>query len=56
MLNHSLSYSIAYGVIMKLIERHCLCLFATHYHKLTDEFALDKRVVLTHMDCQEQEY
>src|SRR5690348_6832317 len=47
-------FSIAFAAIKKLLEKKCRCLFSTHYHKLTDEFANVSGVGLGHMACTEE--
>jgi DNA mismatch repair ATPase MutS len=32
-------------------QKQCLSLFATHYHLLVDDWSIDPRVLLGHMDC-----
>ena len=44
--------AIAHAVVEHLVSRkHCRALFATHYHSLVNDWALDPRVMLGHMDC-----
>ncbi len=45
-------YSIAYATLKYIAEKiSCRVMFSTHYHKLTQDFKDDPRVLLTHMDC-----
>lgn len=50
-----LRYSIAYAVVQKLCKIGCRTLFATHYHKLNDEFKDSQHVALGHMACKESQ-
>merc|ERR1711871_588367 len=44
--------AIAHAVVEHLVSTtRCRCLFATHYHSLVDDWSLDPRVRLGHMDC-----
>lgn len=44
--------AIAHAVVDHLTRRsRCRSLFATHYHSLVDEWEIDPRVRLGHMDC-----
>lgn len=44
--------AIASATVKHLVERsQCLCLFATHYHSLLDEWKLNCLVRLGHMQC-----
>jgi DNA mismatch repair protein MSH6 len=47
--------AIAHAVVDKLVrETCCRTLFATHYHSLADDWGIDPRVKLGHMDCMVQ--
>ena len=44
--------AIAHAVVEHLVSRvQCVSLFATHYHSLINDWSLDPRVKLGHMDC-----
>lgn len=44
--------AIAHAVVEHLVSKtRCRALFATHYHSLVDDWAIDPRVKLGHMDC-----
>lgn len=44
--------AIAHAVVEHLVsDAQCRALFATHYHNLIDEWEMDPRVSLGHMDC-----
>lgn len=44
--------AIAHAVVDHLTRRsRCRTLFATHYHSLVDDWGMDPRVQLGHMDC-----
>ena len=44
--------AIAHAVVDHLVKRvHCRTLFATHYHSLIEDWTMDPRVRLCHMDC-----
>ncbi len=44
--------AIAHAVVDYLVRRtRCRSLFATHYHSLVDDWEIDPRVRLGHMDC-----
>eukprot|EP01038_Epipyxis_sp_PR26KG_P007516 gene7516-10239_t len=44
--------AIAHSVVDYLVENvRCRGLFATHYHSLIDDWTIDPRVKLGHMDC-----
>lgn len=44
--------AIAHAVCEHLVARvKCTSLFATHYHSLVNDWSLDPRVKLGHMDC-----
>ena len=44
--------AIAHAVVEHLVSfKHCRTLFATHYHSLVNDWELDPRVKLGHMDC-----
>lgn len=44
--------AIAHSVVDHLVGKvRCRTLFATHYHSLADDWAVDPRVKLGHMDC-----
>lgn len=44
--------AIAHAVVDRLVRRaRCRTLFATHYHSLVDEWSVDARVKLGHMQC-----
>ena len=44
--------AIASASVAHLIKQNqCLCLFATHYHSLLDEWKKNKDVLLGHMEC-----
>jgi DNA mismatch repair protein MSH6 len=44
--------AIAHAVVNHLVRRvRCRTLFATHYHSLADDWGVDPRVRLGHMDC-----
>ena len=44
--------AIAHAVVEHLASRvHCRALFATHYHTLVDDWEVDPRVQLGHMEC-----
>lgn len=44
--------AIAHSVVDHLVGKvRCRSLFATHYHSLADDWAVDPRVKLGHMDC-----
>ena len=44
--------AIAHSVVDHLVSTvRCRSLFATHYHSLVDDWAVDPRIKLGHMDC-----
>lgn len=44
--------AIAHSVVHFLVNQlKCRCLFATHYHSLVEDWSIDPRVHLGHMDC-----
>ena len=44
--------AIAHAVVEHLVAHvKCISLFATHYHSLVNDWSLDPRVKLGHMDC-----
>ena len=44
--------AIAHAVVDRLVRKsRCRSLFATHYHSLVDEWSVDARVKLGHMQC-----
>jgi DNA mismatch repair protein MSH6 len=44
--------AIAHAVVNHLVTKtRCCALFATHYHSLVDDWEVDPRVKLGHMDC-----
>lgn len=44
--------AIAHAVVDYLVQKiRCRSLFATHYHSLVDDWEIDPRVRLGHMDC-----
>jgi DNA mismatch repair protein MSH6 len=44
--------AIAHAVVDYLVKKiRCRTLFATHYHSLIDDWEIDPRVKLGHMDC-----
>ena len=44
--------AIAHAVVDHLVRQvRCRALFATHYHSLVDDWAIDPRVALGHMQC-----
>jgi DNA mismatch repair protein MSH6 len=44
--------AIAHAVVNHLVSKiHCRTLFATHYHLLVEDWEIDPRVKLGHMDC-----
>ena len=44
--------AIAHAVVEFVVSKiGCRCLFATHYHTLVDDWEMDPRVNLGHMDC-----
>jgi len=44
--------AIAHAVVDHLVRQaRCRSLFATHYHSLVDDWAIDPRVILGHMQC-----
>ena len=44
--------AIAHAVVDHLVSQsRCAALFATHYHSLIEEWEMDPRVMLGHMDC-----
>jgi DNA mismatch repair protein MSH6 len=44
--------AIAHAVTDYLVSKiGCRCMFATHYHSLVDDWEMDARVRLGHMDC-----
>lgn len=44
--------AIAHAVVDYIVSKiSCRCLFATHYHTLVDDWEMDPRVQLGHMDC-----
>lgn len=44
--------AIAHSVVEHLVSKiRCRCLFATHYHLLIEDWVIDPRVCLGHMDC-----
>jgi DNA mismatch repair protein MSH6 len=48
--------AIASAAVQHLVERNkCLCLFATHYHTLLDEWKDNPSVALGHMECLVEE-
>ena len=48
--------AIAYAVTKHILEvARCRCLFATHYHLLTEEFRNSPKVNLSHMACMVDE-
>jgi DNA mismatch repair protein MSH6 len=49
--------AIAHAVVDHLVRRvRCRTLFATHYHSLVDDWGMDPRVRLGHMDCLVEEH
>ncbi len=44
--------AIAHAVVEQLVSRiRCRTLFATHYHTLINDWSVDPRIRLGHMDC-----
>lgn len=44
--------AIAHAVLDNLVTiNRSRCLFATHYHSLVDDWSMDPRITLGHMDC-----
>ncbi len=44
--------AIAHAVVDHLVRKtRCRTVFATHYHSLVDDWGIDPRVKLGHMDC-----
>lgn len=48
--------AIAHAVVEHLVStKHCRTMFATHYHSLVNDWSVDPRVRLGHMDCLVQD-